>query len=235
MSASDDQAGTSAARRRWGWALVALLVVGGFVTPVLARATSPRLAAGLAVCDGYVLRADGLRAPYLINGWSHGLDAWGSRVWIHEVAGPPSRLEALSFGPDRVDDQGRGDDLVLTADDVALASALHDAPWVGGLLAAALAWCLLTRLARAPRHPSRLREVARSLGLGLPPALLVLAAGRAATFGDRNFGDPLATLLDERALPALIVTPGVAFLLAYAGVAFTTAYAWRVTRPPERE
>lgn len=234
MSASDDEARARAARCRWGWALVALLVVGGFVTPVVARATSPRLAAGLAVCEGYVLRW-GHRSPKPLSAWSHGRDAWGSEVWIYEVAGSPSRLEARSFGPDRVDDQGRGDDLVLTADDVALASAAHDAPWVGGLLAAALAWCLLTRLARAPRHPSRLREVARSLGLGLPPALLVLAAGRVATFGDRNFGDPLDALLDARAVPALVVPPGVAFLLAYAAVAFAAACAWRLTRPPEPE
>ncbi len=230
-SPSDDWTRASSARRRWGWALVALLLVGGGVAPTVARVQSPRLAAGLAVCEGYVLRWGGMRSQPL-SAWSHGRDAWGSEVWIYEVPGAPSRIEARSFGPDRKDDQGGGDDLVLTARDITLASAIYNAPWVSGLLAAALAWCLRSRLARAPRHPSRPLEAARALTLALPPALLVLAALRALTWGDRNFGgDPLDALLDERAWPALIVPPPVAFLLAYAAVAFGAAYAWRLTRP----
>lgn len=237
MSASPSEDETRASsvrrRRRRGWALVAVLLVGGFVAPTVARVQSPRLAAGLAVCEGYVLRSDQLnRVPSLLNGWSHGRDAWGSHVWIYERSVPPNGIEARSLGPDRKDDQGGGDDLVLTDRDVTLASAIHNAPWVSGLLAAALAWCLRARLARAPRHPSRPREAARALGLGAPPALLVLLALRAVTWGDRNFGgDPLDALLDERAWPALIVPPPVAFLLAYAAVAFGAAYAWRLTRP----
>lgn len=215
-------------RRWWAWAACAALLVAGWLTPTLARAASPRLAAALAVCDGYLLSMSeaGLIA------WSEGVDAWGARVWIW---GRTPRLQARSYGPDGVDDSGGGDDLVLTKDDVALASALAAAPFASVLLAVALAGCVGSRFNGAPRSRSTPRELARAAGLATPPALLVLLAFRIVTFGDRNFGDPLAELLDERAWPSLVVPPGAAFLMAYGALAFGLAYAWRLSRPRETD
>lgn len=223
-------------RSRVGWALCGALALGGALTPALAAALSPRMAAGLAVCDGFTLTTFSPQAPGQLAGWTSGHDAWGRPVRLQEVMEPTPagmalryRLEVRSLGPDplRADD-----DLVLTEDDLALAGALHASPIAGVLLAAALAWCLAGPFTHAPRAPSSWREVARAVGLAGLPALLVLGAGRLATLGpDVIFGDPLDRLLDSRAMPTLLVSPGVAFALAYAGVAFALAYAWRATRP----
>ncbi len=235
-----------AARRRRPrvWTLVVAVILGGLVTPLLARALSPRLAAGLTVCDGFTLTTWSPQAPGQLAGWTRGHDAWSNPVRIEEVdpaAAPRPRrggrllsdaLVVRSFGPDGLDDQGAGDDLVLTDVELTLAAALHTAPLLGVLLAAALAWCLSGPFTHRPRAPSALPEVRRALGLAGLPALLVLGAGRIAASGpDRIFGDPLARLLESRAMPALLVSPGWAFVLAYAAIAFALAFAWRATRP----
>lgn len=194
------------------------------------------MAAGLAVCDGFTLTTFSPQAPGQLAGWTHRGDAWGGPVRIQEVveptrAGMPFRyhLEVRSLGPDALRPD---DDLVLTEGDLALAGALHAAPIACVLAAAALAWCLAGPFTQARRAPSRAREVVRAAGLAGLPGLLVLGAARLATLGaDPIFGDPLGRLLDARAMPALLVSPAVAFVAAYVTVGFAAAYAWRVTRP----
>ncbi len=235
MSAAAGSATGTPRRRAPTWALCGALVLGGAVTPALTAALSPRLAAALAVCDGFTLTTASPSFLGQLTGWTRGPDAWGHQVRIEEPSATPPGAPALrvrSFGPDGRDDQGGGDDLVLTEHELALAAALNVAPLLGVLFAAALAWCLAGPFTRTTRAASAAREVARAAGLAGLPALLVLGAARLATLGpDPIFGDPLARLLDARAVPTLLVSPGWAFVFAYAATAYALAYAWRVTRP----
>jgi hypothetical protein len=198
---------------RGAYTVAALLALGALTLRPVVRALDPVLAAALA-------------PPRAVNSGQASFrfadDPWGT-PWRLTTTG------ALhSVGPDRRDDDGGGDDVLLGSAWSHPAYRLLPAP-VADHPAAALAiaalliplWVGVTRPAvRAPRL-SVAREARRAAGIAALPAALGLAPW--------FFGRPPA--LDESAPGFVLVPPRVALALTWAALVFLPALAWRLSRP----
>src|SRR5690606_17520235 len=84
VSAGDDERRASRTRARRTWALCGALVAGGVLVPAAGASVSPRVTAGLAVCQGFALTTTSPNLVGALGGWSRGTDAWGNPVRIEE-------------------------------------------------------------------------------------------------------------------------------------------------------
>lgn len=212
------------------WLLAILLFVIGLQTRLVVAWLSPRLEVAAAQVKpgsgGWNRRKD--RGDW--KGKVTAQDPWGNRL----VGTKPTIRAKPSFysvGPNGLDEEGQGDDLVPTALESRLGERL--ASLKGGCvsLGLLLIWFVHGPTVGTPRSPQIGREAIRALNFGT--GLLLFLPGPIGLILNTRDITPYVEAIGET-FP-LLVHPLVAVIATYAMLCFFLALGWRLSRAPEGE
>ncbi|HZU96302.1 MAG TPA: hypothetical protein VFF73_06295 [Planctomycetota bacterium] len=205
------------------WVIVAslLLVLVAISRRWVVEQVAPRLAVAMVADDPFEGKDFAYHGPHLPAYPIPARDPWGHRMLTRELSDHDT---IYSVGPNGIDENGAGDDVVPTPLELRIGHWLASAPvWILPLTVF-LGWCALGPMTRARRAPSLVTEVGRAL----VPACVPFAALGLAMWVFGPWRDTLAGLGSLSVVP-----PEVALLAGVGLVCFVTAIAWRLSRPLE--
>ncbi len=225
-------------RERAGWAgVAALLLTGSFWWPLFPIVASNRAQVALASLSGY--RMDYFGGPG--GGETLALDPWGQQVVVRTT--PPGAMTYdgvpydgaffYSCGPNGLDNDGAGDDLVLHPSDLAWARHLRAAPLAAAFLAGLIAWWLRGPFLRRPRDPRLPVELARALVVALGAFVLFhlfLATAVGGPGGALEQAIVKGLRAWEQRIPH-VLSLEASFAITSAVVIYAAALTWRLRRP----
>jgi len=135
-------------------------------------------------------------------------------------------LDLYSVGPNGIDEDGQGDDVVPTPSELAAGGRLAAAPKGLVALAVLLGWCALGPYTRKGRSDSLATECGRALVLASLATFAVMGIVLWLVLGVER--------LDLAGLRSLFFVPPQLALVAGDGLlCFFLALAWRLSRPLE--
>jgi hypothetical protein len=158
-------------RRPW-IAAAALVATAAILSPCL-RVACPRLAVAAVANEhaGYIVHGLVDR-----NGWSKGrsfaTDPWGHAIIVRVHLSLPTVF--YSVGPNGVDEDGAGDDVVPSESELAIGRWLDAAPGLLVAMAVLIVWCGHGPYAHAPRSASVAFELGRSTVLASVPTVVLV-------------------------------------------------------------